>query len=436
MGEAHLHRVMSWLTASDLPYILAMPTRTSTSLFAVMAVTFINSLGTGVVTNGIFFITKEGYQFSTLANFVLGVVLGVTYIVGALGAGPLQRAIRRAFPTISTRSILAGVMVLLGLLCAIPIVAMRVGDSASTWPAWVLVALYSPLSGMLWPLVESYLSGGRSGDNLRRTIGIWNIVWSSALVIAYWAISPLIKDHAVVAVAMLGLTHIVALGFLVVFAREPGVQVHAEHAPHPPVYEKLLVTFRWLLPMSYVVSSALGPYLPDILQKPELGVSEQYRTIAASAWLIPRCLTFAALGFWPGWHGRWWPAIAGGGALLVGFAICVASTFAGNSALIVLLGGLALFGVGMGTIYSGAIYYAMEVGKAQVDAGGTHEALIGAGYTIGPMCGIIAVSVVNARGLGESWINSILLIEVGIVAMVMAMVVIRQVSRHRAAGAK
>jgi hypothetical protein len=56
------------------------------------------------------------------------------------------------------------------------------------------------------------------------------------------------------------------------------------------------------------------------------------------------------MGFWPGWHGKWWPAIAGGGALLAGFAVCVASTFAGGAGLAVLLAGLALFGVGMGTI--------------------------------------------------------------------------------------
>jgi MFS family permease len=397
-----------------------------TNVLAVHALTFINSLGTGVVTNGIFFITKQGYGFSALANFGLGVLLGVTYIFGALAAGPVQRGLRRAFPQLSTRAILCGIMVLLGVMCALPIGAAKMGVT-STWPAWVLVAIYSPLSGMLWPIVESYLSGGRSGQVLRKTIGVWNIVWSSALVVAYWAISPLIKDHAVEAVAALGSTHLLGLVCLIAFAREPAAHVHAEHEPHPVVYEKLLVAFRWLLPMSYVVSSALGPYLPDLM--PKLKVPEHLQTITASAWLIPRCLAFAVLGFWPGWHGMWWPAIGGGGALLAGFAVCVASTFAGGAGLAVLLAGLALFGVGMGTIYSGAIYYAMEVGKAQVDAGGTHEALIGAGYTLGPLCGIAAVGIVHARGMREGSVNTLLLVEVAIIAMVMAMVVVRQVRR-------
>ncbi|MFN5944029.1 MAG: hypothetical protein ACK5ZG_16230 [Phycisphaerae bacterium] len=395
-----------------------------TSLASVHALTFINSLGTGVVTNGIFFITKQAYGFSALSNFALGVLLGVTYIIGALGAGPVQRSLRRFM---STRAVLASVMLALTLMCLLPIAAQRAGVTAS-WPAWVLVGIYSPLSGMLWPIVESYMSGGRSGNALRRIIGVWNIVWSSALVVAYWAISPLIKDHAVEAVALLGMTHVVGLACLFSFAKEPAQHVHEEHEPHPPVYEKLLVTFRWLLPMSYVVSSALGPYLPDLM--PKLGVREGMQTITASAWLIPRCLTFAAFGFWPGWHGRWWPALAGGGALLAGFAICVVSPLAGGGGLAVLLAGLALFGCGMGIIYSGAIYYAMEVGKSQVDAGGAHEALIGAGYTLGPLCGIAAVGIVTARGLDSSHIDTLLLIEVALVALVMATIVLRQVRKH------
>jgi hypothetical protein len=71
----------------------------------------------------------------------------------------------------------------------------------------------------------------------------------------------------------------------------------------------------------------------------------------------------------------------------------------------------------------------MEVGKAQVDAGGTHEALIGAGYTLGPLCGIAAVGIVHARGMREGSVNTLLLVEVAILAMVMAMVVVRQVRR-------
>ncbi len=42
----------------------------------------------------------------------------------------------------------------------------------------------------------------------------------------------------------------------------PGEHLSEQHAPHPPVFEKLLTTFRVLLPVSYVVSTALGRTCP------------------------------------------------------------------------------------------------------------------------------------------------------------------------------
>ena len=48
-----------------------------------------------------------------------------------------------------------------------------------------------------------------------------------------------------------------------------------------------------------------------------------------------------------------------------------------------------MLGAGLGIVYYAALYYAMAVGRAEVDAGGTHEALIGAGYTVGPSAGLL-----------------------------------------------
>jgi hypothetical protein len=42
----------------------------------------------------------------------------------------------------------------------------------------------------------------------------------------------------------------------------------------------------------------------------------------------------------------------------------------------------------MGLTYYAALYYALAVGHAEVEAGGSFEALIGAGYFLGPLLGI------------------------------------------------
>ena len=58
-----------------------------------------------------------------------------------------------------------------------------------------------------------------------------------------------------------------------------------------------------------------------------------------------------------------------------------------------MLVGFVVFGVGMGMVYYTALYYAMAVGRAEVDAGGVHEALIGVGYTIGPAAGLLGTAL-------------------------------------------
>jgi NADH:ubiquinone oxidoreductase subunit 6 (subunit J) len=80
--------------------------------------------------------------------------------------------------------------------------------------------------------------------------------------------------------------------------------------------------------------------------------------------------------------------------LTAGFACAVAAPNEWGIAL-----GLFALGLGQGTIYYSAIYYGLAVGAAEVDAGGIHEALVGAGYFMGPALGLavfflLAASVV------------------------------------------
>jgi hypothetical protein len=374
---------------------LGMPA--PTSLAAVLAFSFLNSLGTGVVTSGIFYVTKQGYSFSDRANFLLGIVLGVTYIVGALGAGPALRAIKRA-TALSDRTLLTLLMLLLAALCVVPWVTKSFATEAlpmgPIWPIWIMVGIYSALTGVLWPMVESFLTGGRSPAQQRSALGVWNVVWSSALVLAYCAISPFLSEHAPQIIAVLGAMHIFAAICLVWFPSNAPAHVHASNdEPHtvPIAREKsLLAVFRVLLPLSYVLSSALSPYLAGLLKR--LDVGKDWHTVIASVWLFSRVFAFGLLHVWRAWYGTLAAPVVGVVLVLLGFAACtIASQASGTLAVSIIVGGLALFGMGMGTIYTGAISYAMRVGNAEVDAGGTHEALIGVGYLLGPACGLIAL---------------------------------------------
>ncbi|MBX3383368.1 MAG: hypothetical protein KF864_07650 [Phycisphaeraceae bacterium] len=408
-----------------------------TSTLTVSTFTFLNSLGTGVVTNGIFFLTSSpAYGFSRTRNYVLGAVLGVTYILAASLAGRAVALLRRRF-NLSSRGVLACIMILMAALCCVPFATIpdpASGQSAPQWPLWLLAVLYSPLTGVLWPMVEAYVSGGRAGQELRAIIGRWNVVWSSAIVVSYWGLAPLIEAHATIAILALGGFHLVGLALLARFTREPAPHAHDDgHEPAPAEYVRLLATFRLLLPLSYIVLSTLGPFLPGALER--LGVRSGWAAAIASVWLASRVLTFALLRAWHGWHGRWWAAIAGALFMIGGFFGCVLSPLLGpgSAGIACMAASLMVFGVGMAAIYACAIYYALEVGRAQVDAGGTHEALIGVGYTVGPAAGLAASAAVDGGALAAGAFEPVLLTTVAGVSIGVAAVVAHRSNQQRRA---
>ncbi|MBC7771220.1 MAG: hypothetical protein H7210_01865 [Pyrinomonadaceae bacterium] len=413
----------------------AAPSCDKTPLLAILVFTFANSIGTGLVTSGIYFITKAAYGFSEIQNLFLAVGLGLVYIVGAQAAGPTLRALRRRFPGFSARKFLASIMLLMAALCCIPPLLQLSGVPAQGTLGFIgiacLVLLYSPLSGALWPMVESYISGGRQDKELRSAIGTWNVVWSSALPVAYWGMSGFIATQTVLAFVMLVLMHLGSCITLIWFQREPASHLHGEQPPPPVIYRRLLAVLRLLLPMAYMVTSALGPILPELLR--DLGVREAWRPVLGSAWLAPRALAFVVLQRWHGWHGTWLAPILGTTMILAGFAGAVLSPMLGESltSILIFVISLAFFGTGMAIIYAAAIYYAMEVGNAQVDAGGTHEALIGVGYTVGPLCGLAGAGMVALDQIPTHYGRAAVVVLVAVIGVTVSLIAWQKARKTR-----
>ncbi|MBN4052694.1 hypothetical protein JYU07_00255 [Roseiflexus sp. AH-315-K22] len=336
---------------------------------AVLAFVFVNSLGTGAVTLGVFFLARETFGYGPYELFLLGALIGVAYIPGAAAVGPALDRLRRRYDAVNARRVMGGLMLLLGGVCFLPAAVVgRVGQGAEGtqpgeggWSLWVFLGCYALLSGALWPIVESYVSGGRRGAALRRAVGRFNVVWASAVVLVMWAMAPLVETDPLRVLTLLGFVHIGAIGLLWRMGAEPGEHVEDAHEPHPPVYHRLLAVFRVELIASYIVISALAPFLAFAL--PRLGVSGAGATPIASVWMIARLLTFLGMERWGGWHGRWSVFFVSGALMLGGFAACVwASMIGTGEGLTMLVAGLIACGVGLGGIYAAALYYVMEVG--------------------------------------------------------------------------
>ncbi|MEM9082650.1 MAG: MFS transporter [Planctomycetota bacterium] len=347
-----------------------------TPLWAVLTITALGTWGTAIGWSAVYFLAEKQFGLTSAQNAWLGLVGGVGYTLVCLASSRLTSLLGRV--GLSHRLILMLTLCLMGITSGFP---PLVGEP---WALWFFMATFVPLQGLLWPITESFLSGGRRGRRLRHATGGFNISWSVAAVLAMWFVAATIEidpdwSFYSLAVAQVLMLLVIAIGFPLDPAphlddHEPKNGDRADHDRE----RRLLLSFRGLNLLSYIMIAALSPLLPALMGR--LGLEGGAKPLVNSAWMITRVIVFTAMQFWHGWHGRWRTVIWSFACIVAG--ICVA--FLSPSITVMVLG-LATFGVGAGGVSCAAIYYAMEVGSAEVDAGGKHEAITGLGYTIGPL---------------------------------------------------
>jgi hypothetical protein len=339
-------------------------------LAAVLAVTFLGSVSGGAFWSGLFFVTEAYYRFSPARNLVLAAVMGAVYAVVARAAA---RATREAVP----RNVLTAALVTWTAAAFLPIL-FRHSEAA----LWVAALVGSAASATVWPVVESYLAAGRHGARMRAAIGWFNVTWTPATAVALVVMPLFARAGAVWTFALSGLVSVAALVVVRALPSRPGAhEPEAASAAVGPEYAWLVRSASWLLPLSYVISSNLAPVLPYRLAAVGVGAPA---SLVAALWMAARFGTLFVMWRTGFWHGRWGTLAAGAGALGAGLALVL---LARSPAAMV--AGLLLYGAGMGLTYYAALYYSMAIGHAAVDAGGSFESLIGVGYTVGPMLGIV-----------------------------------------------
>lgn len=356
-------------------------------LWPALTLTFANSLGSAVAAGGLYFVAESRFGWSERENLLLAIVYGVTYTVGAFMSGAIIRLAERRSNALTPRALFLFISLLMAGASFLPPIF---GES---WTLWVFQAVYAPLSGLMWPLVEAYLASGRSGARLRNAMGRFNISWATAIVACLWLIAPLIERAPLTTLTALGVIHLAGIVLIARLPERP--RAHGEATVPDPVDDpvrarRLLTTFRVLLFASFVLFAALSPRLPDRLR--ELSVPTDWRTPLVSVWATARVVVFILLERWHGWHGRWRTVAWSGCSLVIGFVLAMFAPSLGLTTL-----GLALFGIGFGGAYTAALYYAMLVGNSDVDAGGKHEGIIGLGYTLGPLIALGFHALVLAR---------------------------------------
>ncbi len=382
-------------------------------MWAILLLSLLLSVCTGMLWSGIPFIARDAYGYQEADVLVLFLAIGIVYVFAAMSASTALVLLKK---WLSPRGFLVCILLGQALVCLTPLWL------TSPWVIWLVALPTSVLNAWLWPVVESYVSAGRHGQQMRRAIGWWNTTWTTATMVSLFSMGPIMEAFRgswgelgnAAPIVLFGPMSLMALVPLAFFRKSPGS--HDQHEAAVAVgseYRSMLVVARVLLPLSYVLLAALSPLLPFLLDRLNLGIS--WETALVGLWMGGRVTAMICMWRLPIWHGRWWTLFVAGAALAGGFAVVVLIPTLAASII-----GLTVFGLGMGMVYFAALYYAMSVGHAEVDAGGVHEALIGSGYAIGPLAVLAGMSVGRAAdqsgwALGED--GGIVLVTLGVVAM-------------------
>ncbi len=352
-----------------------------------LLLTFLASLATAVMWCGLGFVAKHGYGFPEWMTFVLFAASGVVYCLAALLA---HTVLERLKGRISPRSVLAIALLVQGSIS--PLIGMIDG----AWILWFVSFGVSVCSAFIWPIVESYMSSGTSGPEMRSRIGWWNICWMTGTAIGLVGMTPFLQaDSARWAIVLLGPASIIAATTLFWFRASPTAPTPRSDRPGiiGTNYRPMLSSCRVMMPLSYVLIGAIGPMMPYRLE--DLDVPLIWETPLTSIWLFIRVLAVAVMWRLSTWHGRWGSLLTGGTSMAVGFVLI---TVGPNTPTVIL--GLGLLGIGQGVTYYSAIYYALALGDGDVESAGKHEALIGAGYGLGPIIALFGLSLGGGVAIG------------------------------------
>ena len=346
----------------------------------LLLLTFVQSFATILLERGVYFYTEDVLGFGRVANLGLALVFGLLYAAGAMLSHRVTAA-RGERPTLNAA--VAG-LALLNLTLALR-------PSATT--LWLGFAGIAFLEGMKWPVVETYVTAGATPARTMAVLGRFNIAWSSAIPVGLIVAGPIIGSGSpAMLFALAAGLHVVSLVPIRTLAWRP-THLEADHPERLPAaglarYRSLMASARWSLLGSCAMLFLLAPLMPMIFSQ-RLGFDVRWAAGLSSLIDVMRLVAFILLGVLTFWRGKAWVLAVAAALLPAGFTLVLF-----GSGMVSVMTGQVLFGLAMGTVYYAAIYHAMVVHNASVEAGGQHEALIGLGFALGPLI-----------GLGGLWLN-------------------------------
>ena len=356
----------------------------------------INCYAAVYYSNFLFFYLRRTFGFGEVENLLTAALGGFVYIIAAWQGGKLAQRY--------------GCIRLIYIGCCGIILSLTLGMVLPTATAQIMVfCLWTVGVCCIWPALETLISE-RSGAELPKMVGIYNVTWAGGSAVGYFTAGILIEKLGMASLFWLplGLT-VLELALLPFAARllKKENDHPCQEAPLTTVgceaHAKRFLQMAWIAnPFSYVAINTVIPLIPSLAEK--LSLSTGMAGIVCSLWMFARLAAFAALWRWTGWHYRFsW--LAGSFLLLI---VCFFGLLMSPSIGLLLVAQVG-FGLSIGLIYYSSLYYSMNVKENQGSNAGLHEAMIGAGLFIGPAVGAATLYLIpTAIGIGAWSVGGLL----------------------------
>lgn len=361
------------------------------SLTPLLAIAFIESFATILVERGVYFYTEDHLGFSAVQNLGLALGIGVSYVAGALTSHKLTHLL-------GEKRLLINTMVLHFLLHAC------LAIFGAVVPFLVFNCILAFFTGLKWPIIESYVSAGRTSSQTARAVGLFSIAWSLAVPLGMAAAGQLIAWMPFSLFAAAALVNLVTIAMVWRLDAHP---IHLAHdSPHRPDAVELsrighlMTSSRWSMFASYMLLFLVVPLMPGIFKSMGYGVAAA--AVLAAGVEVVRAMTFIVMVNTRDWHGHPYGLLFTAlllpvGLLLMLFGSDLPVVFSGQP-LVLVLTGEVVFGVAAGFAYYAALYYAMVHANASVESGSAHESLVGLGFAVGPAIGLAGYLFAGVSG--------------------------------------
>lgn len=344
----------------------------------------LNGFACSIYFNYLFFYLSKHFAFDSKGNLFFGAVNGFIYIFASLYGGKFAQ--RRGY--------LKGFQV--GLIIVIASLLIALFSSSVTWHL-IAMCIWSVGIAFTWPVLEALSCEGENDETLPRKVGIYNVVWSGTIAIAYFVSGAIIEKLGWKSIFIIpALIHTIQLTAVRRLANSThsnwrSLQGAPPQSSSPHVSESSAATAKSFLrmawfanPFAYIAMNTVVPLIPKVAER--LHLTAATAGVFCSVWMFARTASFFALWKWTRWHYRF-------GWLLASYILLIAS-FAGvllAQNLWTLIFVQIAFGFAVGLIYYSSLFYSMDTSDTKGEHGGLHEAAIGAGLFGGPAIGLAAL---------------------------------------------